>query len=256
MKILYNNTPIFYTLKGQGPAVVFLHGFLEDSSMWQAILSCCKDKRTLAIDFPGHGKSGNYEAIYTMQEMAQVVKAVLDKHKIETATLVGHSMGGYVALSMSQHFPSYVNKLILLNSTPLPDSPERLKNRQQAIRLLNQQPERFTSLAIESLFDQESLETLSPTIKTLQSNAAKINPQGVISAVKGMMARPDSTALLARLTIPKVIIASLKDPIISARQMATLSLNAGAEFAVLPGGHMSTYEQPDRVRELMAYFLK
>ena len=255
MKILYKNAPIFYKLNGQGPVVVFIHGFLEDSSMWDYTIKSCQKVSTLVVDLPGHGKSDHFNDIHTMDQMALIVKAILDKHQITTATFVGHSMGGYVALALAQNFPEYITKLILVNSTPLADSAERLKNRRQAIKLLEQLPERFIAMAIQNLFDPENLEKLQPTIDILKSKAVKLNPKGVIACVKGMMARPDRTATLTAIKAPKIVIASQKDPIIDCQIMATLSLKAGAQFVLLPGGHMSPFEQPKRLNDLLQHYL-
>ncbi|MEP2936319.1 MAG: alpha/beta hydrolase [Gilvibacter sp.] len=256
MKFIYKNTSIFYSLKGQGPVVVFIHGFLEDSTMWEPILASCTGMQTLVIDLPGHGRSKNFDDLYTMDQMALVVIALLDILEIKSATVVGHSMGGYIALAMAQNHPNYLEKLILVNSTPLPDSPERLKSRKQAIVLLGQIPARFTAMAIKSLFDKDQIDSLLPTINKLQQNAAKLDPKGIIAAVKGMMARPDRTAILEQLTLPKVFIASLKDPIIDASQMAAISTKAGAQFVLLPGGHMSSYEQPEKLKQVLLHFIK
>jgi pimeloyl-ACP methyl ester carboxylesterase len=156
---------------------------------------------------------------------------------------------------LAQVSPETIHKLILVNSTPLADSADRLKNRRQAIKLLEQLPERFIAMAIQNLFAPESLEKLQPTIDILKSKAIKLDPKGVIACVKGMMARPDSTATLTSLKAPKVIIASLKDPIIDSQLMANISLKAGAQFAVLPGGHMSPFEQPKQLNKILQHYI-
>ena len=112
----YDNTPIFYEISGNGPAVVLLHGFLESTSMWAPIIEEFKHKRTIiSIDLPGHGQSGVISDTHSMEAMATVVLGILQEHDFESVAVIGHSMGGYVALAMAEKHPNLVSKLILLN---------------------------------------------------------------------------------------------------------------------------------------------
>ncbi|MBL4724987.1 MAG: alpha/beta fold hydrolase [Lutibacter sp.] len=144
MNFLYKNTNIHFTSTGKGPAIVLLHGFLENSSMWNKIAEVLSKKnRIICIDLLGHGKTENHGYIHTMNEQAIMVKAVLKQLRLRKCILVGHSMGGYIALSFSKLFPEYVKGLSLMNSTALPDSIAKKINRNRAINVVKQNHKTF-----------------------------------------------------------------------------------------------------------------
>ena len=146
-----NPDTLFYTSEGSGPAVVFIHGFLEDHTMWnnfrEILANSC---RVICVDLPGHGNSA-LNVKPELEAYAAAVFKVLDKEQITTATVVGHSMGGYVALAMAELAKDRIGKLVLLNSTPFDDPEERKLKRQQAIAVIEQDPELFVKTVIPSL---------------------------------------------------------------------------------------------------------
>ena len=122
MILNYNNTHIYYEIQGKGPALVLLHGFLESITMWEPLIpKTIENKTVITIDLPCHGKSGCIGKVHSMELMAEVVHYILKYHTIKSATFMGHSMGGYVALAYAEMYDAEVNTLILLNSTPAED---------------------------------------------------------------------------------------------------------------------------------------
>ena len=118
---------LHYQIQGEGPVWVFLHGFLESSSMWETLPLSQLPITTLFIDLPGHGKSELLAQNPTMHAMAQEVQKVLVHLDIQNFTIVGHSMGAYVGLELSQH--TGFQKLILLNSNCWSDSEQKKQDR-------------------------------------------------------------------------------------------------------------------------------
>ncbi|MBC7641144.1 MAG: alpha/beta fold hydrolase, partial [Flavobacterium sp.] len=97
--ITYKNTKISFSDSGTGKAIILLHGYLENSSMWDfCITELSKKNRVVAIDLLGHGKSDCLGYIHTMENQSEMIDGVINYLKIENASIVGHSMGGYVAL--------------------------------------------------------------------------------------------------------------------------------------------------------------
>ena len=85
----YHHTPIFYSIYGQGPVLVLLHGFLESSVMWDHFVPKLSEKHTVVcIDLPGHGKSGVIDTIHGMELMAEVVYDVLRENQFDTASFI------------------------------------------------------------------------------------------------------------------------------------------------------------------------
>ncbi len=153
MHLTYKNTSIFFTSSGKGSVVVLLHGFLENSSMWNATVGQLSKKyRVICIDLLGHGQTENHGYVHTMEDQATMVKAVLDSLRLRKYVLVGHSMGGYIALAFSKLFPKNVKGLCLMHSTALPDSNEKIINRNRGIKAVKQNHKTFVRIAIPMLF--------------------------------------------------------------------------------------------------------
>ena len=116
--ILHKNTKISYSDIGKGTALVLLHGFLENSTMWDFYIEAfAKKHRVITIDLLGHGQTECLGYIHTMEDMADAVHAVLHELHIKKAFFTGHSMGGYVALAFAELYADIVKGIVLLNST-------------------------------------------------------------------------------------------------------------------------------------------
>ena len=124
----YKNTRIHYTDQGKGAAVILLHGFLENVSMWDDLAEeLSKRNRVVCIDLLGHGASGGLKQAHSMQMMAEVVHFVINRLKLKQIILIGHSMGGYVSLALLEKYASSVKAICLVNSTAVADSENRKK---------------------------------------------------------------------------------------------------------------------------------
>ena len=157
MLILHKNTKVNFSIQGSGTAIVLLHGFLETSTMWKYISKELSKKfKVICIDLLGHGATENHGYIHTMENQAEMVKAVLNYLNLKRYILIGHSMGGYVALAFSQLFPSNIKGLCLMNSTALPDSKEKKINRDRAVAAVKQNHKTFVRIAIPMLFSEEN----------------------------------------------------------------------------------------------------
>jgi len=248
----YTKKSIYYTNTGKGKPIVLLHGFLENASMWYVIAKdFSKKHQVICIDLLGHGKSGIVAKTHTMEEMASAVKEVLDTLNISSATIIGHSMGGYVALAFAEKYTKCVSHLILLNATPFADSPEKIKNRNQAIKIVQQSPKRFINAAIPNLFAEKNRNHFLNEIESLIIDALKMKSEAIIASIKGMMKRPDRVHVLLKKGFKNTIITSLEDPIISVKQLKEISAQTNSEFYTLNGGHMSTYENSKEVLKVL-----
>ena len=117
--------------------VVLLHGYLESMYVWDDFTPLLTPKvRVVTVDIPGHGISQVSGEIHTMEYIADVIHDMLDAMGIEKITLVGHSMGGYVAMAMLERHPEMVEGIVMLHSTPYADSDEKKANREREIKLI------------------------------------------------------------------------------------------------------------------------
>ena len=99
------NGVVSYSSYGTGSPIVFLHGFLGNSEIWDSFVSHFKKKHmVVAIDLPGHGETTDLTEEISMTYAAKLVKQVLETENINAIHLIGHSMGGYVGLAFAKMF--------------------------------------------------------------------------------------------------------------------------------------------------------
>lgn len=255
--ILYKNTQISYSDTGKGTAVVLLHGFLENKTMWDAFIpELSKKNRIITIDLLGHGETESLGYIQTMEENADVVYDVLSKLRIRKAILVGHSMGGYVALAFAELYPEKMKGLVLLNSTSKEDSPERKKNRDRAIKAVKKDYETFIRLSIANLFSEDNREILSNEIEGVKIQAIKTPLQGIVASLEGMKARKEREFLLHTTTYPKLLILGKKDPVLNYEENLEQIKNTDVELTTFPDGHMSSIENQAELLTVLTSFIK
>ncbi|MBZ0327651.1 MAG: alpha/beta hydrolase [Altibacter sp.] len=248
MKLNYHNTSLFYTVAGQGPVMVLLHGFLESSEMWKELIpEISQNYKVVAIDLPGHGKSGILSETHSMEQMAHAVRFVLQHLKISEAIFVGHSMGGYVALAYAELFEAEVTSLVLLNSTPAEDSAERKENRVRALSVIEKNPTAFISMAITNLFAEGSQKVYASEITTIKNIALRFPLAGIIAAIKGMKDRQDRTSVLKQFSKKKYMICATEDPIMPFEIAAIWAKFCNATLIKVSGGHMSHIEQKEEI---------
>jgi len=255
--IHFKNTKISYSDSGKGTAVVLLHGFLENSTMWDFYLSdFTKKYRVITIDLLGHGQTECMGYIHTMEDMADAVHAVLHELKIRKAILVGHSMGGYVALAFAELYTENVKGLVLLNSTSKEDSPERKLNRDRAIKAVKQSYTTFISMSIANLFSEENRELLTQEIENVKLEALKTPLQGIVANLEGMKIRKDREIILHTALFSILLILGKKDPVLVYEDNLSQIENTATKLISLPDGHMSHIENKDVLGDVLIAFFK
>lgn len=254
--ILFKNASITYTDKGKGKVIVLLHGFLENSKMWNKLASdLIPNFRVITVDLLGHGESENIGYVHTMEDMADVVYEVLTSLSIQEATFIGHSMGGYVALALAALYPEKINGLVLLNSSAKADSKERKANRDRAIKAVKQNYVATISMSVANLFSETNRNRLIPEINWAKTEALQTSLQGIIAAQEGMKVRVDRTILLHTTTFPKLLILGKKDTVLPYLDTITQTENTNVSLVTLDGGHMSHLENPKEITAVILDFL-
>ena len=256
-QLSYKDVKISYFEAGKGTALVLLHGFLENKTMWEVYISeLSKKNRVIAIDLLGHGETESLGYIQTMEENARVVQAVISKLNIRKAILVGHSMGGYVALAFAELYPEKMKGLVLLNSTSKEDNSERKKNRDRAIKAVKKDFETFIRLSIANLFSEDNREKLSAAIEKVKMQALKTPLQGIVASLEGMKIRKDREFLLQTTTYPKLLILGKKDPVLNYEESLEQIKGTSVTLVSFADGHMSTIENQNELSEVLNSFLK
>ncbi len=253
----YKNTEVSYTDTGKGSAIFLLHGFLESNTMWATIQeTLAKKHRVITLDLLGHGQSGCVGYIHTMEDQADMLYTLMSLLRLRKISLVGHSMGGYIALAFAELYPDHVKNLVLINSTARPDSAERKINRDRAIQAVKKNSDLFIQLSINNLFMPESTNKHRKKIDFLINEAQQTSLQGVVAALEGMKVRPDREVLLHFGPYPKLIIAGEHDTIIPIDEIKDQTQQSDSQIVILPCGHMATIEAEKEVSQVLTKFLK
>ena len=255
-QILYKNSKVSYSDTGKGSAIVLLHGFLENQSMWQDFIpEFSKKHRVITIDLLGHGNTECMGYIHSMEDNADMVHEVLHELKIRKAVLVGHSMGGYVALAFAELYPDTIKGLVLLNSTSRADSEERKNNRDRAIKAVKQDYTTFVRLSIANLFSEGNRVRLIDDIEKTRAEALKTPLQGIVASLEGMKIRKDREVLLHFGPYPKMLILGKKDPVLNYEESIEQIENTNVELISFADGHMSHIEnRKELLAALIAFF--
>lgn len=248
-----------YSDTGKGRVIVLLHGFLESLEVWYGngfAQELAKHYRIISIDLPGHGKSECVGYVHRMERMAKVVKHVMDELGLRRYTLVGHSMGGYVALAFAEKYSENVTGLCLFHSTAYADSEAKRIDRERAIRLVKKAPLKYTNALVTNLFALANVRYMQEQIRWLRRMASKTKVQGVVACLEGMKIRKDRTTVIRYAAFPVMIIAGTRDNILPYDSLVQLSQvsNSVKLITLEKTGHLGFLESKEiSLRKLRAF---
>ena len=253
----FKNTKIAFTDSGKGNAIILLHGFLENSTMWKYLAPVlAKKNRVICIDLLGHGQTDCLGYIHSMEDMADAVHHVISELKIRKAVFIGHSMGGYVALAVAELYPQFMKGLVLLNSTSRSDSDERIANRNRSIKAVKQNYVAAVRMSIANLFSEENREKLVPQIEWVREEALQTPLQGIIAAQEGMKLRKDREVLLHFAPYPIMLVLGKKDPVLNYEENVEQIDGTKVKLISFNDGHMSHIENQAELEKVIVGFLK
>ena len=258
--IMAGDTPLHICDSEQGDkVVVLLHGYLENMLVWEEFIPLIyKSVRVVTIDIPGHGISQVRGEIHTMDYLAQVVSDALEALKIDRAYIVGHSMGGYVALALCEHYPEKVAGVVLLHSTPNADSEEKRKNREREIAIVKSgKKELLARTAPSAGFAADNRRRCSENIEDLAQIIHLTEDDGIVALLAGMMERKDQNEMLRQLHVPQLFIFGKKDEYIVADTAAAIAASHPEAQVVWmeSSGHMSFIEEPEKCAAALLNFV-
>lgn len=257
--ITYQDKKVAYQSEGKGPTVVLLHGFCEDSSIWEEFRADLLEEnfRIIRIDLPGFGRSEVLPGV-SIGQMAEAVHAVMLNLGIEKAILIGHSMGGYVALAFARRFPAMLSGLGLFHSHPYADSEEKKENRRKSIDFIKRQGHAlFVKQLIPGLFGQQFARSSAFLIEKLTYRAARGKSSGIIAAQEAMVGRGDESQTLAGLKVPVLFIIGTEDPAVPQESIEQIHLPDTASIHILEKvGHMGLFEARKKTQRIVRQFVE
>jgi len=254
MTLKFQNTSIYYSTKGTGNPLVLLHGFLESSKIWEPFIPGLAVKRqVVCIDLPGHGRSGLISEVHSMELMANVVKAVLDHLEINSATILGHSMGGYVALAFLEKFPQSTSGIILMNSTPVEDTAEKKINRDRSVEVVNRNKKAYIDAAISGLVTPENDIKFKAEIGKIKDGANTFPTNGITAALLGMKIRTNKSEVLKNFNKLKIMVSGKKDPIMPYNEAILIAKECDCKLFSMPDGHLSYLENSAKIDKFVHF---
>ena len=258
-RLMVHGVNLAVEVHGDGPAVLFIHGYPLDRTIWREQLSELEGYRRIAPDLRGMGQSDAPDLGYSMATYAADLAALLDTLAVDQVILCGHSMGGYIAFEFLRQWRSRVRGLILADTRADPDSPEGRRARDGAAANAR---ERGSGAVADSMLPKmlapSTLADQPQVAKQVRALMAGTSVAGMVGALAAMRDREGSESLLPSLgDIPTLVLVGQADgltPPEQARAMAELI--PGSRLAIIPGaGHLPSVEQPAATTQSLREFL-
>jgi len=263
-KMMIETEPIElpYTDAGNGPAVVLLHGYPFDRSMWpeQIDFLTAHGFRVVAPDLRGFGVMSDKlrRSISTMSDMAQDVARLMDELKIDQASICGLSMGGYVAFEFAHLFPSRVRALILAGTrAPADNEQEKQARAQQVEQMLANDMNEIGEATLPKLLAPRTLAEKREVVARVREMILRADPEGAAAAQRGMAARRDYSDDLPNINVPSLIIVGRHDPIrpVADAEFMHRGLKESRLEIIEDAAHMTNLEQPEIFNRALKRFL-
>lgn len=253
MSLLVNN--ISYTKVGSGPHLCFLHGFCEDSSIWNYQIERLRENFTcISIDLPGFGDSSGAPFI-SMPAVAIQVHTILIKEEATACVLLGHSLGGYV---IGEYLGKYGDELVaaaVIHSTLYPDSIHKKANRIKSIDFISA----YGTADFFRLFTKGlvSLPNLGRLRVGIGSMAQRTSQKAIIEGLLAMSIRENKSQELLRFKKPILFLIGEEDTHYDASEIfAQVAMCDIAQVTKIRGaGHLSMLEKPHENLEAIQEFL-
>ncbi|MEO8403073.1 MAG: alpha/beta hydrolase [Chitinophagaceae bacterium] len=274
-EISFQGKKIFYRVEGEGKKVMLVHGFGEKSDVWNNQVEYLKSKAQLIVpDLPGSGDSEMIDDM-SMEGMAEVLKAIFDFEKsvsskvsptgrvpiaigIEGAVLIGHSMGGYIALAFAEKYPGYLQALGLFHSSAFPDSEEKKATRRKGIAFIQGNSGfEFLKTTSPNLFSPVSKSENQLLINEFIQSLNNFSGKTLVSYYEAMIKRPDRLHVLKNSKVPILFILGEFDPAVPLQDGLKLChLPEKAYIHILrKSGHMGMLEEAETSNKMLEKFI-
>lgn len=237
---------LFYHDLGVGIPVMLVHGFAEDGAVWDEVADrLSRMCRVIVPDLPGSGRSALQDGAVTMESLAAVLKELLDFWEIDQCVLIGHSMGGYIALAFAQNYPERVRALGLFHSTAYADSEEKKANRRKSIDFIREHGAApYIRQSTPNLFSAVTRQIRPSLIEDMIRRYSSFAGASLIAYLQAMMARPERLSVLENFPRPILFIIGEQDQVVPLEQaLKQAHMPRIAQVQLLPNaGHMGMLE--------------
>lgn len=261
IRIGTNNITVSYNDEGKNgaPAIIFIHGFPFNKSMWNKQVEAQKDNyRVIAYDIRGHGNTETGNGDFSIDLFVKDLLALMDNLKIDKTMLCGLSMGGYISLNAIENYPQRFNALILSDTHCIADTPEAKDKRMKAIESIRKSgSEKYADESIKNLFAPESFSSRKEEIAFVREMIIKTSEQSLCKTLLALSDRKETCSKLSEIKVPVLIMVGKEDKITppAAAQLMHEKIKGSFLHIIEHAGHLSNMENPFDFNEHLKKFL-
>ena len=244
--------------KGQGPALLFLHGFCETGEMWRHFAdSLSIQYRVICPDLPGFGNSPLSDSIQSLEEVAERLEHFLDDQHIQHPIVLGHSLGGYVALALLERMGDRIQAIGLLHSTAYADDLEKKEMRNRVLIFLNKHgAAKFVSSFVPQLFPEHRREELADAMAHAIEDGQRSSLEGLLTYTVAMRDRQDRIAILQQFAGAKLLLAGTLDGSVKI-DSSRAQQKYFTHYTELEGvGHLGMIEEKEKTLTVVQEFVR
>ena len=260
LRLTVNGVNLAVEVRGEGPAVLFVHGYPLDRTLWQHQIGALTGFRRIAPDLRGLGLSDAPDLGYSMATYADDLAALLDALHADQVVLCGLSMGGYIALEFARRYRSRLRGLVLMDTRAEADTPEGRKGRDAAMQLAREKgAAAVAAQMLPKLFAANAATTMPQEVERVRVMMEAAPVKGIVGALAAMRDRTDSLPLLGELAgLPTLVVVGEQDQLTPPAAARTMAAGIpGATLTLIPGaGHLPPVEQPLATTRVLAEFLQ
>ncbi|MCE7066199.1 alpha/beta fold hydrolase [Dyadobacter sp. CY326] len=233
--------------------LVLLHGHGIDDTIWDNLDAALNEDFTIV-----RPNISLFTFCRSVEDYADELHRFLTNANITKCTLIGHSMGGYIALAFADKYMDMLEGFGLFHSTAYADDEAKKHQRNQTIELLkNHGTEAFLKNTAGNLFGERFKELYPDRIKEHIVRYGKLPAEALIAGIIAMRNRPDRTAVFMRMTFPVLFIIGMMDKLIPFESLISLSEfpKQSYPFILAEAGHMGMVERPDATARMIAWYM-
>lgn len=249
---------ITYTENGSGNPVILLHGFCESKEMWEFFQkNLSSSYRVLCPDLPGFGESPVLADKVTIRSVSEALSRWISDMNLVNPVVIGHSLGGYIALELISKLGERVKGIGLFHSTALVDNEEKVGVRNKTVTFLRKfGTEPFVNSFLPLLFPEKRQEEVKEIINMLLLRARTIAPETVIAYTEAMRDRQDQMYVLETFRGNKFFIAGEFDMAVPLENSRKHSNIVTHYLELKETGHMGMFEKPNETLVYVDQFLR
>jgi 3-oxoadipate enol-lactonase len=241
------------------PAIIFIHGFPFDKSIWNLQLELLKSNyRVIAYDIRGHGGSAQGDSSLSLDLFVEDLMSFMDSLQLHKVIVCGLSLGGYIALHAIKKYPERFNGAVLCSTQCPADSEKTRQGRMKKAELVKAKGiEAYTDESIKSLFAATSFTARKEEVRAVRRIILQNSPDFICDGLAALAERKETCSSLASINIPVLILVGKEDTITPPSEAEYLHYNIrGSEMKVIPyAGHLANLENTHEFNDYLKKFI-